>query len=178
MRVLLVLLSISCMILGRCSTKNTDDVDPSPSSQPAQPSPAPSVKNDGADANAKPGPPNPTPSSAPLEATGSSVQQQFINKFCIGCHSEATSKNRNTNLSNLTALVDDGSPAGTKGLPKKIILAGCAQKSFLLNIVKEKKMPPPPASAVSADTVAILTTWIVSLKSKKPDPCKDDDEPE
>ncbi len=117
---------------------------------------------------------SPQGGSVTVSPTQESIQRDFVNVSCVGCHSQPTSKNRNVGLGDISALVV-GHPhdheAGT--MPRMIILPGCPKQSLFLSILKEGKMPP--RGAISQATLQAIETWIISLKPDAGKSCESDE---
>lgn len=111
----------------------------------------------------------PVPPKAPaakveLEPNAASVQSELVGKRCISCHVQATHANRHVDLSDVTK-------GGSWMRP------GCPNQSLLLSVLKEGKMPPPPAARLQPSDVAIVARWIEDMVLPEDRRCEDSDEP-
>ncbi len=114
----------------------------------------------GALENSLPGPaPEPTP-----QATLTSIQKDFVNKKCVSCHQEATASNRHIKLTDLMEIVEGTGHSSGGAHVRKIIKPGCPKESFFHSIMREGKMPPPPADKPSQEWLKAIAEWIAALK--------------
>lgn len=123
--------------------------------------------------------PAPIPKERELKPTLQSIQADFVNVKCISCHMTATDKNRYVVLTDLSKLIEGGGhthgPGGTHH-HRHLIKPGCPKQSFFLSILKEGKMPPPPAQKISEKELNVISDWITGLKPSAD--CKDDEPPD
>jgi|GEM_PF-1817699 len=107
--------------------------------------------------------PEPTPEPVP-QPTLASIQKDFVDRKCVSCHQEATSANRHVKLASLMEIVEGtGHPPGGAHV-RKIIKPGCPKESFFHSIMREGKMPPPPAPKPTQEWLKAMSDWITSLK--------------
>jgi hypothetical protein len=105
----------------------------------------------------------PTPEPLP-QPTLASIQMDFVDRRCVSCHQEATATNRHVKLTNFMEIVEGtGHPPGGAHV-RKIIKPGCPKESFFHSIMREGKMPPPPAPKPSPEWLKAMADWITSLK--------------
>lgn len=110
-------------------------------------------------------------------ATLESIQRDLVNESCLGCHSVASDTNHHVDLSNVSKLLDGAShDSGSSEHKTTILVPGCPQQSLFLSIMKEGKMPPPPASKIAGEALQAVETWIESLNQNADLDC-DSDEP-
>lgn len=130
------------------------------SNGPASPPPQANEPQDG-----KPQP-SPTP-ELPLviQPTKESIQTEFVNKSCLGCHESASARNRFVDLRDIGVLAEEGHVHEPGGPRHNLIKPGCPKQSFFLSIIREGKMPPPPAPRPSDENLQAVDAWIVSLKA-------------
>ena len=163
-------------LLVACGSKGGGDKNP-PELPPSPAPPQPPKKEED-----KPAPPSETP--AKLEPSLKSIQTIFVTKKCLSCHTEATERNRNVVLTDLSLLIEktnndgghqhhlkDSIPLGQ--MRKNLIKPGCPKESFFLSIMKEGKMPPPPSKA-TPEELKIIEQWITSLKPDAGKSCSDE----
>lgn len=118
-------------------------------------------------------PQNPPRLTLTVEPTKESIQKNLVDQTCLRCHQTAKPSNREVELADIGKLID-GSVEHGPGHRHGFIKPGCPQQSFFLSIMKEGKMPPPPAAKVAAPDLKAVGDWITSLK---PNASCDDDEP-
>ncbi|MBI1861176.1 MAG: hypothetical protein HYR96_09695 [Deltaproteobacteria bacterium] len=112
-------------------------------------------------------------SQKPVLPTLESIQVDFVNNQCIACHQVASASNRHVALNDLSQIIEGG--GGPHSHIRRIIKPGCPKQSFFLSILKEGKMPKPPAAPVAPDVLDAIEKWIVSLNPTAGPTC--DDEP-
>lgn len=122
--------------------------------------------------------PAPQGGSVTVLPTKESIQRDFVNVSCVGCHTQPTAKNRNVALSDIGAIIVGAPHDHTANpMPRMLIVPGCPKQSFFLSILKEGKMPPGGQQTVPAATLQAIETWITSLKPDAGNSCNSD-EPE
>lgn len=109
-----------------------------------------------------------------VSPTQESIQRDFVNVACLECHRMPTAKNRNVGLSDIGAILENGShDHGTTFVARKIIRPGCPKQSLFLSILKEGKMPPK--GKVPGETLDAIETWITSLDPAAEKTCERDE---
>lgn len=117
--------------------------------------------------------------SLTVEPTMESIQRNLVDKNCVSCHQSATSSNRFIALGDLAIVIQ--TPGGHQdhdGMRHDLISPGCPSQSFFYTIMREGKMPTPPATKVSEENLKTVEKWIISLRPDAGPTCgSDDDEP-
>lgn len=111
-----------------------------------------------------------------VQSTRESIQRDFVNVYCLGCHTQANAKNRFVDLTDIVKLAEPGDHTTEAGHHHRVLVQpGCPKQSLFLSILKEGKMPPRPAEPVPAETLRSIESWIVSLKPDAGDSCNGDE---
>lgn len=120
--------------------------------------------------------PIPQGGAVTVSPTQESIQRDFVNVSCLGCHRQATSKNRNVALSDIGSIIV-GTPHdhNASPMPRMLIVPGCPKQSFFLSILKEGKMPPGGQETIPMATLEAIETWITSLKPDAGNDCNSDE---
>lgn len=120
--------------------------------------------------------PTPQGGAVTISPTQESIQRDFVNVTCVGCHRQATAKNRNVALSDIGSIIA-GKPhdhdAGP--MPRMIIIPGCPKQSLFLSILKEGKMPPAGTSTIPSETIQAIEAWIKNLNPDPGNSCNSDE---
>lgn len=111
-----------------------------------------------------------------VQANQESIQKNLVDKTCISCHQSATASNRYVELTDISKLIEGAGHEHTPGGPRhNLVKPGCPTQSFFYTIMKEGKMPPPPAGKVSPESLKAVEDWIVSLKPNAGNSCESDE---
>lgn len=110
-----------------------------------------------------------------IEPNKESIQKNLMDTACVACHRGATSSNRFVDLSDIETVISTGEHIHDPSAPRHdLVEPGCPKQSFLLSIMREGKMPPPPAERPSDEGLKAVEDWILGLK---PGSTCDSDEP-
>jgi hypothetical protein len=112
-----------------------------------------------------------------VSPTLQSVQRDFVDRACLRCHVQSTTANRNVDLTDIARLVEKaGHHHGDAEHTRFLIKPGCPKQSLFLSIIREGKMPPPPAPRISAENINAIAEYITSLDPKAN--CESDEPPD
>lgn len=105
-------------------------------------------------------------SNPSLKPSQESIQIQLVEKSCVSCHESATSKNRHVDLRDIGKIIEGEHNHATDSDHSRTALVkpGCPKQSFFLSIMREGKMPPPPAPSIESKSLNIVEIWIKGLK--------------
>jgi hypothetical protein len=102
--------------------------------------------------------------TAPLVANAKSIQENLINPRCVRCHGTSNAAAGVVLTDIADALKRKVRVGGEHDHKPLLLVPGCAGRSLLYLVARDRKMPPPEAGlpTFSADELKIVETWIAS----------------